>query len=115
MAQRWDSLPASRAGELLALTPAILRACAAKRLERGEMSDKKRVIELQKSLRIAKAALEKIKSGTRRPEVVAEAALDAIWPLERTQSLASLCGHEKAQAMTTPRARLLAILKEPDR
>jgi hypothetical protein len=57
---------------------------------------KERSIELQKQLRLAKQALEKIKHGhTGRYEasVIAEAALDEIWPLDRKQPLQGLVGH----------------------
>ncbi len=54
-----------------------------------------RIIELQKSLRLAKLALEKIKAGTRYPESVAEEALDLIWPLEPKQSLQGLVRHDR--------------------
>ena len=57
---------------------------------------KSRIIELQKSLRLAKQALEKIKYGhTGRYEasVIAEQALDEIWPLEPKQQIQGLVGH----------------------
>jgi len=57
---------------------------------------KDRIIELQKSLRIAKQALEKIKHGhTGRYDasVIAENALDEIFPLEKKQQMQGICGH----------------------
>lgn len=61
------------------------------------MSDKQRIIELQKSLRIVKIALEKIASCEChfKGDVVdvAQEALDQIWPLERKAPLQGLVGH----------------------
>jgi len=57
---------------------------------------KDRIVELQKALRLAKQALEKIKHGhlgRHEASFVAEAALDEIWPLERKQPLQGLVGH----------------------
>lgn len=54
---------------------------------------KQRVIELQKSLKIARDALERISCGTTRAEAVACEALDKIWRLEPKQPLQGLVGH----------------------
>lgn len=59
------------------------------------MSDKQRIIDLQKSLRIAREALERIKYGTTRAEAIAEEALDKMWKLEPKQQLQVLVGHER--------------------
>ena len=57
---------------------------------------KDRIIDLQKSLKIARDALELIRHGhSRNPEATAEKALDAMWPLERKQQIQGLVGHEK--------------------
>lgn len=60
---------------------------------------KKRIIELQKSLRIAKEALERISYGTTRAESVASDALDRMWKLDPKQPLQSIVGH-------APRSRI---------
>lgn len=58
------------------------------------MTDKKRIIELQQSLRIAKEALEKIAYGhARNVQDCASSALDKIWRLEPKQPLQGLVGH----------------------
>lgn len=62
------------------------------------MSEKKRIIELQRSLKIARDALTKIRHGhSRCPETDAEAALDAMLPLEPKVQLQGLTGHERRQ------------------
>jgi hypothetical protein len=55
---------------------------------------KLRIVELQKSLRIAREALERISNGTTRAESVAAEALDKIWKLEPKQQLQGIVGHE---------------------
>jgi hypothetical protein len=55
---------------------------------------KDRIVELQKSLRIARRALEAIKDGYRHPEGMASDALDAMFPLEKKQPLQGVVGHE---------------------
>lgn len=57
------------------------------------MSDKTRIIELQKSLKIAREALERVSYGTTRAEAIASEALDKIWKLEPKQQLQGLVGH----------------------
>lgn len=59
--------------------------------------DQSRIIELQRSLKIAREALERIKSGHcgSAPHRIAEDALDRIWPLEQKQPLQGLVGHER--------------------
>ena len=52
-----------------------------------------RIIELQKQVRIAREALEKIRHGSGCPERVAEDALERLWPLDRKQPLQGLVGH----------------------
>lgn len=54
---------------------------------------KARVIELQRQLKIARDALERVKSGARDPEGTAALALDKMWPLEPKQPLQGLVGH----------------------
>lgn len=57
---------------------------------------KQRIVELQKSLKIAREALERIKCGTTRAEWIAEDALDRMWKLEPKQELQNLVGHGPA-------------------
>lgn len=58
------------------------------------MSDKARIIELQKSLRIAKDALESIAYGhASNVQDRASSALDKMWRLEPKQPLQGLVGH----------------------
>jgi hypothetical protein len=54
---------------------------------------KQRIIELQKSLKIAKEALERIRYGTTRAESVASEALDKMWKLDPKQPLQGIVGH----------------------
>lgn len=54
---------------------------------------KQRVIELQKSLRIARTALERIQAGHRNPEIVATGALDDMRRLEPKAQLQGIVGH----------------------
>jgi hypothetical protein len=56
---------------------------------------KRRIVELQRSLRIAREALERIKAGTTRAEHVAEEALDQMWKLEPKQPLQVIVGHAR--------------------
>lgn len=58
------------------------------------MSDKARIIELQKSLRIAREALERVSCGTTRAQALAADALAEMWKLEPKQQLQGLVGHE---------------------
>lgn len=58
------------------------------------MSDKRRIVELQKSLKIARDALERIRHGhSRDPEITALQALEEMWKLEPKQQLQGLVGH----------------------
>jgi hypothetical protein len=60
------------------------------------MSDKKRVVELQKSLKIARDALERIAHAhTSSASDTASMALDLMWKLEPKQPLQYLVGHER--------------------
>ncbi len=59
------------------------------------MSDKARIIELQRSNKIAREALQKILHGTCDPIGLAEDALYRMMPLEKTQPLQGLLGHER--------------------
>ena len=60
------------------------------------MSDKDRIIDLQKSLRIAKEALERIAYGhAHNVQDCASSALDKMWKLEPKQPLQGLVGHER--------------------
>lgn len=60
------------------------------------MADKQRIVELQKSLRIARTCLEKIYYGhSHHPHRDAEAALEQIWKLDQKQPLQGLVGHER--------------------
>jgi hypothetical protein len=58
------------------------------------MTPKQRIVELQRSLRIAKLALEKIKDGTPNPYSVAELALDDMQTLAPKVQMQGLVGHE---------------------
>jgi DNA-binding Xre family transcriptional regulator len=57
------------------------------------VSDKTRIIELQKSLKIAREALERIHYGTTRAEAIATEALEKLWKLEPKQQLQGIVGH----------------------
>lgn len=57
--------------------------------------DKERITELQRQVRIAKAALKRIKHGTMTLQTVAEEALDTMWPLDKKQLLQGVVGHER--------------------
>jgi hypothetical protein len=59
------------------------------------MSDKARIIELQRQVRMAKTALEAIKGGCHDPEGRAEEALYSMQPLDRKAPLQGLVGHER--------------------
>lgn len=58
-------------------------------------SEKQRIIDLQKQVRIAREALERIQGGTRYPDTVAESALDKMFKLDPKQPLQGLVGHER--------------------
>lgn len=63
------------------------------------MSDKNRIVDLQKQVRIARTALEHIKmideSYSNRSVRIAESALDEIWKLDPKQPLQGVVGHER--------------------
>jgi len=67
---------------------------------------KQRIVELQKSLKIAREALERIKYGTTRHQSIAEEALDKMWKLEPKQQLQGIVGH-------APKISLQDALKRP--
>ena len=52
-----------------------------------------RIIELQKSLKIAREALERIKCGSTRAESIAADALDDMFRLEPKRQLQGIVGH----------------------
>lgn len=54
-----------------------------------------RIVELQRQVKIAKAALTKIKCGCRDPESEASTALDDMWANDKKQALQVLLGHER--------------------
>lgn len=54
---------------------------------------KQRIVDLQKSLSIARSALERIQCGHRDPEGLATQALDGMWKLEPKQPLQGVVGH----------------------
>lgn len=58
---------------------------------------KQRIVELQKSLRIARTALERIQAGHRNAEIVASGALDEMRKLEPKQQLQGVVGHASAR------------------
>lgn len=59
------------------------------------MSDKTRIIELQRQVRIARNALDRIKHGTNSPEGIATDALYEMMALDPKQPLQGLVGHER--------------------
>lgn len=59
------------------------------------MSDKQRIIDLQRQVRIARAALQKIVHGTARPHAIAEEALYDMLPSDKPSPLAGVLGWEK--------------------
>lgn len=59
------------------------------------MSDKARIIELQRQVKICRTALEQIRGGARDPEGIAGEALDQLHPLDKKAPLQGLVGHEK--------------------
>lgn len=59
---------------------------------------KDRIIELQKSLRIARSALERIASDHAKcPKSVADNALIEMWRLDKKQPLQEIVGHGRAR------------------
>lgn len=64
------------------------------------MSQKARLIELQKQVRISKTALTAISNGCRNHETVATEALDALWALDKKQPLQGVVGHQTEAAMS---------------
>ena len=54
-----------------------------------------RIVELQRSLNVARDALERIKAGTNHSQDIAADALDELFRLERAQPLQGLVGHER--------------------
>ena len=54
-----------------------------------------RIIQLQKSLRIARMALERIKYGHHNAGHIAADALDEMFKLEPKQPLQGLVGHDR--------------------
>jgi hypothetical protein len=60
-------------------------------------ADKQRIIELQRSLRIARLALEEIKHTSCDAHGIADNALDEMMPLERKAPLQGLVGHEQRE------------------
>lgn len=57
---------------------------------------KDRIIDLQKQVKVARAALEKIRRGAQHPHLIAEEALDAMRPKDKPTPLAGLMGWERA-------------------
>ena len=60
--------------------------------------DQQRIIDLQRQLKIARAALSEISLGRRDPVPIAIQAIDEIWALDKKQPLQGLVGHEKRQS-----------------
>jgi hypothetical protein len=56
---------------------------------------KQRIVELQRSLKIARDALTRIAAGTTRNQAIAEEALTELWRLEPKQQLQGIVGHER--------------------
>lgn len=61
------------------------------------MNHQKRIVELQRSLRIARNALERIQAGRRNAESIAEEALEELFKLEQKQPLQGVVGHERGR------------------
>lgn len=62
------------------------------------MSQKERIVDLQRQVRISKTALTAIAHGCRNHETVAAEALDALWTLDKKQPLQGVVGHGDRQA-----------------
>jgi hypothetical protein len=59
------------------------------------MSDKQRIIDLQRQVKIALQALEKIKDGRARwPDIEAESAYNQMMEFEPKRQLQGICGHD---------------------
>jgi len=58
-------------------------------------AQQQRIVELQRQVRIAREALERIMRQSCRAESIAETALDEMMPLDRKYPLQGLVGHEK--------------------
>lgn len=59
------------------------------------MNDKKRIIELQRQLKIARDVLTKMAEGYERYSGVAQTALDEMRPLDPKYPLQGIVGHER--------------------
>ena len=59
------------------------------------MSDKARIIELQRQNKLFRDALTRITSGCRDPEGVADEAIYNSMPLDRKYPLQGVVGHER--------------------
>jgi len=57
------------------------------------MNHQRRIVELQRSLRIARNALERIQAGRRNAENIAAEALEELFKLEQKQPLQGIMGH----------------------
>lgn len=62
--------------------------------------DQARIVELQRQVKIARAALTRIANGHHygTPERHADAALTEMWPLDQKQQLQGIVGHERRKA-----------------
>jgi hypothetical protein len=56
-----------------------------------------RIVDLQRQVKIARDALNRISAGCRDPELAAVNALDEIWKLDRKQALQGVVGHGPAR------------------
>lgn len=56
-------------------------------------NDRLRIIELQRQVKVAREALQKIAGGSRDPERVASDVLWELMPLDRKYPLQGLVGH----------------------
>ncbi len=63
------------------------------------MSEKQqeRIIELQRQVKVAREALERIKYAPNNAELLADLALENMRPLDPKQPLQGLVGHERRQ------------------
>ena len=61
-------------------------------------NEKRRIVELQRQVKIARTALSRIAMGAgHRSEIIASDALDEMWPLDVKQPLQRIVGHESSR------------------
>lgn len=61
-------------------------------------NEKRRIVELQRQVKIARLALTRIAlNAGRNTEAIASKALDEMWPLDTKQPLQRIVGHESSR------------------